>query len=126
MKLRNSQDGMTILGMLVLLMLIGFAALVVMKLVPMYLESFKVDQALESMSKDSGLIQSTRSDIQKKFLRRMEVEDVDRFTQNNIKDYMTVEKKAGLVKIAIKYQGKASLFGNLSLVADFDKQTMIR
>lgn len=126
MSLRKGQGGMTVLGMLMLAAVIGFVGLIVMKLVPMYLESFKVDQALESMSKDSGLVSSTKQDIRAKFIRRMDIEDVDRFTERNIRDYMTIEKTGNSVSIVIEYQGRTELFGNLSLVADFYKQATVR
>jgi len=126
MSLRKGQGGMTVLGMLMLAAVIGFFGLIVMKLVPMYVESFKVDQALESMAKDTGIITSTKHEIRRKFIRRMDIEDVDRFDQRNIREYMTIEKSGNSVRIVIEYQGSTELFGNLSLVADFYKQATVR
>ena len=126
MRLRKGQGGMTILGMLLMAAVVGFVGLIVMKLVPMYMESFKIDQALESLSQDSGILSDTKQEIRKKFIRRMDIEDVDRFTERNIRDYMTIEKEGNYVSIAIEYQGRAPLFGNLTLVADFEKEITVR
>lgn len=125
MSLRKGQDGMTILGMLMLAAVVGFVGLIVMKLVPLYMESFKIDQALDSMSQDSGLLTATKQEIRKKFIRRMDIEDVDRFTERNIRNYMTIESTGSSVSVAIKYEGRAGLFGNLTLVADFDKRIRV-
>ena len=126
MSLRKGQGGMTVLGMLMLAAVIGFVGLIVMKLVPLYMESFKVDQALESLSQDPSLVNSTKQDIRMKFVRRMDIEDVDRFTQHNIRNYMTIEKTGNSVSVVIEYEGRAELFGNLALVADFYKQITVR
>jgi len=126
MSLRKGQGGMTILGMLMLAAVIGFVGLILMKLVPMYMESFKINQALESLSQDSGLLTSTKHEIRMKFIRRMDIEDVDRFTERNLRNYMTIETTANSVSIVVAYEGRAELFGNLALVADFHKQVTVR
>jgi hypothetical protein len=56
------------------------------------------------------------------FLRRMEVEDVDRFNRQNLRKHMDIERKDKRVTITLRYTAEAELFGNLSVVADWNKQ----
>jgi hypothetical protein len=126
MNLSRNQQGMTFLGWVIVLALIGGIALIVMKLVPLYMESFKVDSALEGILEQPNLKDQSVADIYKQFVRRMNVEDVNRFDERNVRKFVTVEKRGPQVKITVEYQAKAELYDNLSLVADFKKQASTR
>ncbi len=121
MNLANRQRGMTFLGWVFTLGLIGSVALLVMKLFPMYMESFKVDAALESLVEEPNIAHQSRSQIYAGFVRRMDIEDVKRFNERNVRSYVTIEKTGPNVTITVEYQAKADLFRELSLVADFVK-----
>ena len=122
MHLRKNQRGMTAIGWAFVLILIGFTAVVIMKLFPIYMESFKIDSALESLAHDPEVMKGDTYLVRKRFVARMNIEDVDRFNDVNIKDYLTVKKADGKKTIIVKYQAQSHLFGNLTIVADFDKQ----
>jgi hypothetical protein len=122
MNLGRNQQGMTFLGWVIVLVLVGGIALIVMKLVPLYMESFKVDSALKSIVEQPNLKDESTADIYKQFVRRMNVEDVNRFNDRNVRKFVTVDKKGPHVTITVEYQAKAELYDNLSLVADFKKQ----
>jgi hypothetical protein len=114
---------MTLIGWLLTLIIIGSVVLVVLRLVPIYVESFKVDAALESLVRQDSIMDTSRADIVRQLAARMEVDDVDRFdTQEKLKSYLTVEKGEGQVVIRLEYQSVAPLVGNLSLVADWRKE----
>jgi hypothetical protein len=113
---------MTFVGLVLVLALVGFVALVVIKTLPIYIESMKVDAALASIMGESGIEQASVPEIRKKFARRMSIDQVDRFTESNVKDYMEVVKDGSNLAITVSYEARAELFGNLSLVADFEKQ----
>ena len=49
MNIIKKQDGMSGIGLLIIVLLIGFFALVTFRVVPMYLENFSVVTALESL-----------------------------------------------------------------------------
>ncbi len=122
----NRQQGMTLVGWLITLVLVGAVALLVLKLVPVYLESFKVEKALHSVAQESGLSQVSKQEIYRRFMRRMDVEDVDRFTKANLHKYMTVEKKGRTVILLLQYQTITPLFHNISLLIDFSFQASNR
>ncbi len=121
MNLTNGQRGMTLVGWVFALTLAGAASLLVMRLVPIYLESFKVDKALQSLVEEQDIARQSASEIYRGFVRRMDIEDVDRFNQRDVRKYVTVEKNGPRVTITVEYQAKAKLFRELSLVADFVK-----
>ncbi len=126
MNQNNSQTGMTLIGWIFTLVLVGAVALLVLKVVPVYLESFKVEQALHSVAGEPGIGQATKRDIYKRFVKRMDVEDVERFDQRNVHQYLEVQKKGNTVILTIEYQTITPIIHNVSLMVDFKHQASNR
>ena len=122
----NSQGGMTLIGWLMTLVLVGALALTVLKVVPVYMEYFKVKQALHSVVEQSNIGQVTTREIYRQFMRQMDVEDVNRFTENNIHKHLEVQKKGPTVTLTIRYQTITVLIANISLLIDFEHQASNR
>jgi hypothetical protein len=97
--------------------------LFVLRLVPIYIESFKIDSALESIVEENGILEMSRADITRKFIARMSIEDIDRFdTDEDVKGRLTVEKSDGRVLVRLVYDAETPLVGNLSLRAHWNKE----
>lgn len=117
----HRQRGMTFLGLVLILVVLGSVLLVGLKLFPVYKESFVVDGALNSLISQPGIENKSRRDIYKQFLKYMEIEDIDRFSDANIAKFLKVEKKGNGITLSLEYQAQAPLFKNLSIVADWKK-----
>ena len=126
-RIRSYQRGFTLIGFLVACVLVGFAALVVMRLFPLYNESFKVRAALEAISNQPDIAQKTAHEIRTLVMRNFEVSDVDRFTDANIRNVLTVKRdpsgRQRLVRMA--YEVRGPLFGNLDVVLKIDESITI-
>ena len=118
---RKSQRGVTFISLIIILILIGFFTLTGLKVFPVYMESFKVDGVLNSLIRDPDVTSWSKSEIRKRFISRVDVEDLDRFNARNLPEYMTITKTKQEVTIEMEYEAEAPLFGNLTLVADFHK-----
>ncbi|MGH8562929.1 MAG: DUF4845 domain-containing protein [Gammaproteobacteria bacterium] len=123
----SSQRGLTLIGFFVVCVLVGFAALVVMKLFPLYNESFKVRAALESISSQPEIAQKTAQEIRTLVMRNFEVSDVDRFTDATLKNALSVKRdpsgRQRLVRMA--YEARGPLFGGLDVVLNIDESITI-
>lgn len=117
----SRQQGITAIGLLMGLAILGFGALLALRLFPIYLESFKIDTALKSVIKDPRLAEMSNRDIIATLLRRLDVDDVQRINSQNHRNHVTINKKNNKVAITVNYRAEAPLFGNLGLVADFRK-----
>ncbi len=126
MNRHSGQEGMTLIGWIFTLIVIGAVALLVLKVVPVYLESFKVEQALHSVAAEPGIGQVTKREILNRFVKRMDVEDVDRFTQRNVHKDLNVQKKGNTVILTIEYQTQTPIIHNVSLLVDFKHQASNR
>ncbi len=123
----SSQRGFTFIGFVVVCVLVGFAALVVMKLFPLYNESFKVRAALEAIASQPDIAQKSAHEIRTLVMRNFEVSDVDRFTDATLKNALSVKRdpsgKQRLVRMA--YEARGPLFGNLDVVLKIDESITI-
>ncbi|MGH8478134.1 MAG: DUF4845 domain-containing protein [Gammaproteobacteria bacterium] len=126
-RIPSYQRGFTLLGFLVVCVLVGFAALVVMKLFPLYNESFKVRAALEAIATQPEIAQKTAYEIRTLVMRNFEVSDVDRFTDATLKNALSVKRdpsgKQRLVRMA--YEARGPLFGGLDVVLKIDESITI-
>jgi DMSO reductase anchor subunit len=121
------QRGLTFIGFFVACVLVGFVALVVMKLFPLYNESFKVRAALKAIASQPEIAQKTAYEIRTLVMRNFAVSDVDRFTDATLKNALSVKRdpsgKQRLVRMA--YEARAPLFGNLDAVLKIDESITI-
>jgi hypothetical protein len=110
---------MTGIGWLIVLGLIGFFVLLALKMVPSYLEYYKVVSTLDSMKKESGF-ESPR-EIRKLLERRFDISYVNTITPKDV-----IIKSAGQhYSVTAKYDASEHLFGNVYVVMSFNKQVMV-
>lgn len=119
--LQRRQRGMGFWALLVVLGTLVILGLTGLKLFPVYMEAFKVDQALEKIVRQDDIKTASKQAIHEGFLRYMSIEDVNRFNRKSLQEQMKVEKRKDEVTITLTYQAEAKLFGNLSIVADWNK-----
>ena len=115
--MRNGQRGMTYLGMLILMIVIAFCAIVVIKVMPVYLEHFKVESSLKSLAQDSkgDTAQLPPAEIRKLLMRRLEVNDVSHVKKEDI----AISREGKKTMVDVSYEARVTLFFNLDLVARF-------
>lgn len=111
------QKGMTYLGMVMLLVFIAFLAIVLIKVLPLYLEHFKVQSSLNSLAQDSKDEAAAISpfEIEKLLLNRLNINDVTHVSKENIK----ITNEGSRTVVTVDYEARVALFYNLDLVARF-------
>ncbi len=120
--MRNSQRGITVLGWLLLLIpvaIIGYAGI---RVAPIYMNYFKVVKALEQTASEAKGETVSPVDVHNSLDRRFNVEYID---TPNAKDIDVHRDGDHWVAVA-KYEEVAPLFGNLSLLMEFDKQVELQ
>ncbi len=66
------QRGMSIIGMLLLLVLIGMVALIAMQVIPMYVQYYSIKSTIESVRKES-VGSMSREEIQRAIQKRFDI-----------------------------------------------------
>ncbi len=120
MRSLTQQKGMTGIGWLIVLGLIGFFVLLALKMVPAYLEYYKVVSTLDSMAKESGF-ESPR-EIRDLLERRFDISYVTSITPKDV----IIKSSGQFYNIQAKYDASEHLFGNVSVVMSFNKMVMAK
>lgn len=117
MQNKNKQKGLTGVSIMVLLVAIAFIAVIFLKIMPIYFDSFKVGDVVSAMKDERGLGDKSNSEIAKMILKRLDVNMVTDVT----KEHIFVEKTKNEVFIDVEYEVRKAMFGNLDVVISFKK-----
>ena len=120
MRSLHKQKGVTAIGWLIILGLIGFFTLLTLKMVPAYMEYYKVVSSLESLEEESGL--QTPMDIRRLLNRRFNISYVDTIDEHDVK----ITASGPVYKVTAQYESREHLFGNVYVVMEFYKQVKVR
>jgi hypothetical protein len=91
-------------------------ALLAMKVLPDWIEYGKVVKAVKATAMDTSLKEASVPQVRAAFARRADIDEIQSITAQDIE----VTKEAGELVIAFEYTKKVPLFGNASLVFDFE------
>lgn len=110
----RKQHGFTIMGFLTVVILVALAAIVTMKVIPTYVEYFKIKKSLiSSMTDAEG---GSLADIRKAFEKRQGIEDIQSVTPQDIQ----VTRDGAVMVARLSYRAQVPLVYNVSLVFDFE------
>jgi len=113
--MQRRQRGMSGIGIVIVLILVVFAALIGMRVTPAYIEYFSIKKAIASMTESGELRGATAADVRKAFERHQAIDD---FTSVGPQD-LEIVREGGEVIISFAYEKRVPLFYNISLVIDF-------
>jgi len=116
--LRKSQQGISMVSLMLLAPIVAVLVLVVLKLVPVYIEHASVTSVLKNMTGEHAQTFSTPAEVMNDFLKRIELNDVSSVGRDNI----SITRESGVYTIAVDYEVRVKLFYNLSMVATFSDQ----
>lgn len=117
MKLGMQQRGITLLGFLMVMAVVGFFAFLAMRLFPVYSEYYSVVSAMKGVQGEPGVGQMDPSKIRELLNRRFFVSYVESVKPQHVK----VTRSATGYTLNIKYEVRRPLAYNLDYVAMFDK-----
>ena len=114
----HPQRGMGIYGLISLLVLFAFLALVVMRLFPVYLNQFKIETHINEIASNPDTRHMSKKEIRTTISKRFEIDGVEYI---NVKDdiEIVVEGKRKEKTIRVNYEARVKLFYNLSIVGEF-------
>lgn len=118
MHLRNRQRGLGLWGWMFTLGTIGFAAMIVLKLVPIYLSEMAIEKVVKGCAQDPANASAPIGELRKAMQTRWDVEGITTLEARDIEVIKTTTGRA----LAYEYDAKADLFYNISLVVHFKNQ----
>jgi hypothetical protein len=119
---RRRQDGMTALGILILVTFLGLFAFAFLRLTPIYLNYIKVAGVVNGVFEEFDGQNATRADIRTSIRRRFNVESVDEIDFREV----TVTPVDGGFEVAAVYDHTSPFISNLYFTVKFDKRVVVR
>lgn len=119
--MKRTQSGMTLIGFIIVLGVVGVFIYMGMKVIPMYSEYFAVKQALKQMSQESGVSQQDPKRIKDNFFARLYVSYADNVKPSDVK---LARKEAGYV-MTVDYEVRRPLIGNFDIVGHFNAEQVL-
>ena len=115
------QRGMGLVGWLLVLILLGFAGLVGLRVMPVYLEAMTVSSVVEDVARNPELPGASPQEVRSALSQRLQVNGVETVTS----DHVDVERSGDSVSIVIEYERRFPLIANLDGVASFREEATI-
>ena len=114
------QGGMTLIGFVIVLAVIGLFLYVGMKLVPMYTEFYSVKQALKGLANEPGIAKQNPGRIKELFFRRLYMSYSENVKQQNV---VLKRNESGTGwDMSVDYELRKPLIANLDVVGKFSAQ----
>lgn len=110
------QQGITLMSFVLVLVVVGFFALVAMKLFPMYSEYYNLKGVMTELAAQPNSASMTPAQIQADLDRRFNIAYVESVQKQHIK----ILRAGRGAQLNIAYEVRKPLFGNLDVVAKFD------
>ena len=117
--MHSKQTGITMIGILFIGILVVFAALVTMRMVPAYIEYGSIVKVLKAMSNDPDLKTMSIKEIRSSFDRRATIDNITAIKG----DDLDISKDGGEVVVEAAWSAKKPIAGNVSVIMDFTAST---
>ncbi len=117
---RQSQAGVTALGLLILALLVGVVGLAVLKVTPMYIKNMRLNTILNDVERELSGQAATPQSIRNELARRFSVEDIRLGS-----DQMKITQSKNGYSLRVQYEERASYVADIYLVVAYDKQVEI-
>ena len=123
MKFARSQQGLSILGWLVVLAVVAFFASTAFKVLPHYMDYMSMEKIITSVETDKASDVRTVGEFYNHVSKGMQVNNI---RDLNMRDAMQVKVENNEFLVHLKYEKREPLIENLDLVVNFDKEFRVR
>jgi uncharacterized protein DUF4845 len=119
MNTQRNVRGITFIGFIIMLCVLGFFAYLVMRLLPMYVEYFGVLKTMEMMKNEPNSAQRSIEELRRDIYLKFNTQYVD---ENSVPPQaIQLKREGGAATLRIFYEKRVPFVYNIDLVATFDK-----
>ncbi|WP_275544494.1 DUF4845 domain-containing protein [Pseudomonas sp. Marseille-Q0931] len=123
MTFARSQQGLSILGWLVVLAVVAFFASTAFKVLPHYMDYMSMEKIITSVETDKAADVRTVGEFYNHVSKGMQVNNI---RDLNMRDALQVKVENNEFQVHLKYEKREPLIENLDLVVNFDKEFRVR
>lgn len=122
MKLKKEQQGLTMVSWLLVLGMIGFFTMIVLRLLPVYLENFSVTSSLASLKEAKGPGEVvTTGELRGSLFRRLDINGVESVEKGNV----TIVREGNIYVVTVKYEVRRPFLYNIDFVVNFNDDVSV-
>lgn len=120
--MRNRQRGMTFIGIVVLVVVVGAWVYAGIRLTPKYLEYMRIAATLEKVrDENESNPGTTEFELRKAVERHFDIEMVEIIDSNDIE----IRREGGVFTMRAAYSDSVPLVANISFLVEFDKSVEV-
>jgi hypothetical protein len=119
--MKRTQSGITLLGFIVVLAVVGLFAYIGMKLFPMYSEFYSVKSALKGLANEPGIGNTNPAKIQDLFFRRLYISYAENVKKENVK----IKRVDNGWQMDVSYEVRKPMIANLDVVGKFNATQLL-
>lgn len=112
---KNTQRGMSMTGIILIIAGFLFVAILSMKLIPAYMHSAQIEHIFKAIVNDPEMQNAAVKDIRASYDKRATMDYITDITSEDIE----VSKDGGSLTLSASYSVKIPVAGNVSLVLEF-------
>lgn len=116
MRTRNSQRGVSVISVLLLLAILGVGFTIGIRLFPVYMDYFNVKSIMNEEAHSPGIGSKNYRAVWDGISKRLDINDINGITQKNF----SMKTVGNQTTLTIKYQIKRHLIGNIDGLMSFD------
>ena len=121
MRLRQRQAGMSIWGMLVVAIMVGFYVLCAVKLIPIYTEYLSVKEIVTKVAREHQPGTTTTGQMRRRLDNLFNTNQIYGLKPSEVEIY----RKGGKTFIDANYEGRVTIAGQLDVVLRFDDLLLV-
>ncbi len=118
MRSLKRQRGLSPLGWIALLLVIGFAAIVAIRIVPVYMDYYAVVSSAKSVHTQGALQGGTEQELRRALDKQLSINDVNDIGD----DIVTIKRSRNGIEMTVDYEVREHLIGNIDLVMKFHRR----
>jgi len=117
----NKQKGMTTIGWIFMIAIIGFNGLVAINVAPVYFTDNSIKSMWKKLETDKNLVGKTKKHIRKAVAKRLRVNNVYDIKKDDIK----IKREKSFYVVSIEYEPRGKIVGTLDYIMTFKHEARI-
>ena len=118
---RHAQQGMTTVGLLLVLGIIALIALTAVRVVPIYMENFTIKSVLTSVQEDQKVDAKSKAAIWNSLKKRLYINEVRLIKREHVE----ITRSNGQTTVTITYESRRPYLGPLFIGGSFSESVVI-
>jgi Tfp pilus assembly major pilin PilA len=118
---RHAQQGMTTIGLLLVLGIIALIALTAVRVVPIYIENYTIKSVLTSVKDDQKIDAKSKAAIWKSLQKRLYINEVRLIRREHVE----ITRGNGQTTVTITYESRRPYLGPLFIGGSFAESVVI-